>query len=100
MKKDYKDIKFERCVLNLDVKIKEWYQDQAAAMSLSTGQYMAVILINHYRQELKAQTVQEFNDLLHSEEWKEMSDKNVDGMHELQLMFEEVLKQEQEGGDK
>ena len=97
MKKDYKEIKFERCVLNLDVKIKEWYQDAAAAMSLSTGQYMAVVLINHYRNELKAQTVQEFNDLLHSEEWKEMSDKNVDGMREMQMMFEEVMKLE---GDK
>ena len=94
MKKDYKDIKFVRCVLNLDERIKEWYQDRAAEMSLGMGQYMAVVLINHYRQELKAQTVQEFNDLLHSEEWKQMSDKNVDGMHELQLMFEEVLKQE------
>lgn len=96
MKKDYKDIKFVRCVLNLDERIKEWYQDRAAEMSLGMGQYMAVVLINHYRQELKAQTVQEFNDLLHSEDFQKMTQENADGMHELQMMFEEIL----EKGDK
>mgnify|MGYP007069945951 CR=1 FL=1 len=88
--KNYKDLKYCRCVVNLEQSIKEWFQDEAALMSLPMGQYMAVVLVEHYRRMKNAQTVTELNDLLHSDEWKNTVAENGEMMEQLQLMFEEV----------
>ncbi len=89
--KSYKDIEYCRCVVNLEKSVKEWYQDEAALMSLPMGQYMAVVLVEHFRKCRNADTVREFNELLHSDEWKQAS-KESGEMLELfnQMMIDDI----------
>ena len=96
MKKSYKDIEYERVVINLDKRVKEWFKDEAKTMSMGIGQYMAFVLVQYYKSERRASTVEQFNELLHSEEFQKMSQENAEGMREIQMMFDEII----EKGDK
>ncbi len=97
--KSYKDIDYCRCVVNLEKSVKEWYQDEAALLSLPMGQYMAVVLVEHYRKCRNEQTVREFNEFVHSDDWKKAVSESGDIKDLMQMMFDDFKEDNAEKGD-
>ena len=98
--KNFEEFEFVKCGVNLEKNVRDWFMREAKSMGMSMSSYLAFVLNQHYKSEVKADTVKQMSELLSSPEFKEMSEKNVNGMHELQMMFEDVVKQEQEGDKK
>lgn len=87
------DFKYIKCAVNLEVSVKEWYMREARSMAMTMSQYMAFILTQHYKNEVRAEGARRLSELASSKEWEQLAKENIAGMDKLQMMFEDVQEQ-------
>ena len=91
MKND--DFKYTKCAVNLEQSVKEWYMLEARSMAMTMSQYMAFILTQHYKNEVRAEGARRLSELASSKEWEQLAKDNISSMDKLQMMFEDVQEQ-------
>jgi len=84
------NFEYQKVNVNLEKSVKDWYLLEAQSMAMTMSQYMAFILTQHYKNELRAEGARRLSELAGSEKWEKMAKDSIDGMKELQMMFDDV----------
>ena len=90
--KAFEELHLNRCNVQVEDDIKDWYMYKAKTMGMNMSQLMAFVLAQWYEQHINAETLRLLADFNKGVDVKEINESSIALLNEIQKVQENELK--------